>query len=82
MLYGPPAVVAIFCIFILSLLLTICLVICYNPKKTYLVFWTVEETWYWGSDMVKARSKYKAWRKVEKKHYLPIQLVQIKEIRE
>ena len=81
MLYGLPAAIAIFCIIILPFLLTTCL-ICYNPKKTYLVFWTVEETWYWGSDIVKARSKYKAWRKVEKKHYLPIRLMQIKEIRE
>jgi hypothetical protein len=81
MLYGWQAVIAIICIFV-PIPLATCLIAFYRPKRTYLIFWTVEETWYWGSDMVRARNKYKAWRKVEKKHYLPIRLVQIKEIRE
>ena len=82
LLYGWQAVIAIICIFV-PIPLATCLIAFYKPKRTYLIDWYVEglPKFLYGTDIVKARDIDKAWRKVQKKHYLPISLLQFKEIR-
>lgn len=82
MLYGWQAVIAIICIFVPIPLVTY-LIISYKPKKTYLIDWYLDgfPKFVYGTDVVKARSIDKAWKKVQKKHYLPINLLQFKEVR-
>lgn len=82
MLYGWQAVIAIICIFV-PIPLATCLIAFYEPKKTYLIDWYLDglPEFVYGTDIVKARSIDKAWRKVQKKHYLPISLLQFKEVR-
>ena len=82
MLYGWTAIIAIICIFV-SMPLATCLIAFYKPKKTYLIDWYADglPKDVYGTDIVRARSIDKAWKKVQKKHYLPISLLQFKEIR-
>lgn len=82
MLYGWQAVIAIICIFV-PIPLATCLIAFYRPKRVYLIDWYVEgfPKLLYGTDIIKARSIDKAWRKVQKKHYLPVSLLQFKEIR-
>ena len=82
MLHGWQAIIALVCIFI-PIPLTTFLIIFYKPKKTYLIDWYVEglPKFLYGTDIVKARNVSKAWRKVQKKYYIPISLLQLKEIR-
>lgn len=82
MLYGWQAITAIICIFV-PIPLTLCLIAFYKPKKVYLIDWYVDglPKFLYGTDVIKARSIDKAWKKTQKKHYLPISLIQFKEIR-
>jgi hypothetical protein len=84
MLYGWQAVIitiVMICIFV-PIPLAFCLIAFYKPKKTYLIDWYVDglPKFLYGTDIVRARSIDKAWKKVQKKHYLPISLIQFKEI--
>lgn len=81
MLHDWQAIIALACIFIPIPLATF-LIVFYKPKKTYLVDWYVEglPKFLHGTDIVKARNTFKAWRKVQKKYYVPIGLLQLKEI--
>ena len=83
MLYGWTAIIAIICIFV-PIPLAACLIAFYKPKKTYLITWYVDglPNFLYGTDIVRARDIHKAWKKTQKKHYLPISLLQLKEIRE
>lgn len=82
MLYSWQAVIVIICILV-PIPLASCLIISYKPKKTYLIDWYLDgfPKFVYGTDIVKARSIDKAWKKVQKKHFLPISLLQFKEVR-
>ena len=82
MLHGWQAIVALVCIFIFIPLTTF-LVSLYEPKKTYLIDWYIGDfpKFIYGTDIVKARNISRAWRKVQKKHFIPVSLLQFKEIR-
>ena len=82
MLHGWQAIIALACIFIPIPLATF-LIAFYKPKKTYLIDWYVGDfpKFFYGTDIIKARNISKAWRKAQKKHFMPISLLQFKEIR-
>jgi hypothetical protein len=54
----------------------------FKKKKIYAVVWRYSILCTPDTDIVKAKDMYSAWKKVERKHSLHIELVEIKEITE
>lgn len=51
-----------------------------KPKRTYVVFWRYDAMCPSTPVIVEAKSFAKAWKKVQKQHAIPIELVSIEEI--
>ena len=54
----------------------------FKKKKIYQVAWRYDSFCTPDIDIVKAKDMYSAWKKVERKHSIHIELVGIKEITE
>lgn len=50
-----------------------------KSKKVYVVVWRYDAFCHPSTVLVKAKSPYDAWRKVEKQHGISIELVEVKE---
>ena len=48
-----------------------------TDKKTYKVVWRYDRMCYPSTTLVKARSPYDAWHKVEKQHAISIELIEV-----
>ena len=66
-------------LFIISSPMTILLIFWLNDKKTYRVAWCYNRACYPSVTLVKAKNPYEAWRKVEKRHAIPIDLIEVSE---
>lgn len=51
-----------------------------KPKRTYVVIWRYDAMCSKTTVIVEAKSLTKAWKKVQKQHAIPIDLVSIEEI--